>query len=84
VNVDELSRLKDETLQKREAEVPRARIIIAGYIAEFLEWQEMRRHVSVLKAAKNKIKGIAYLPHIMRLSGESFPSRPIPTSKFSA
>jgi len=75
VNVDELSRLKDETLQKREAEVPRARIIIAGYIAEFLEWQEMRRHVSVLKAAKTKLKELHTCPIFMRLSGESFPSR---------
>jgi glutamyl-tRNA reductase len=75
VNVDELSKLKDETLQKREAEVPRARVIIAGYIAEFLEWYEMRRHVSVLKAAKTKLKELHTCPIFMRLSGESFPSR---------
>ncbi|HMH20869.1 MAG TPA: glutamyl-tRNA reductase [Puia sp.] len=75
VNVDELSRLKDETLQKREAEVPMARAIIAGYITEFLEWYEMRRHVYVLRAAKTKLKELHTCPVFMRVSGESFPSR---------
>ncbi|MDP4149520.1 MAG: glutamyl-tRNA reductase [Bacteroidota bacterium] len=56
VNVDELSRLKDETLQKREAEVPRAKEIIAGHFAEFMEWHEMRKHVPVLKAVKTKLQ----------------------------
>jgi len=73
VNVDELSRLKDETLQKREAEVPRARIIISGYIAEFLEWHEMRRHVSVLKAAKTKLKELHTHPLYTRLAGQAVP-----------
>ncbi|MBS1529466.1 MAG: glutamyl-tRNA reductase, partial [Bacteroidetes bacterium] len=35
VNVDELSKLKDETLKMREAEVPAARASIATHIAEF-------------------------------------------------
>ncbi len=55
INVDELSKLKDETLQKREAEVPKAKAYIAQYIAEFNEWYEMRRHVPVLKAVKQKL-----------------------------
>lgn len=73
VNVDELSRLKDETLQKREGEVPKAKVIIAGHIAEFTEWQEMRRHVPVLRAAKTKLKELHTCPIFSRLSGESFP-----------
>jgi glutamyl-tRNA reductase len=55
VNVDELSRRKDMTLQKREAEVPRAKEIIAEHIAGFIDWYEMRRHVPVLKAVKIKL-----------------------------
>lgn len=55
VSVDELSRINDVTLQKREAEVPRAKAIIAEHIAELMEWYEMRRHVPVLKAVKNKL-----------------------------
>jgi len=58
VNVDELSRLKDETIKKRKAEVPKAKAIISSHIAEFLEWHEMRKHVPVLKAVKNKLEEI--------------------------
>ena len=55
VNVDELSKLKDETLQKREAEVPKAKAIIAGHKAEFIEWSNMRRNAPVIKAVKQKL-----------------------------
>jgi glutamyl-tRNA reductase len=58
VNVDELSRMKDETLLKRKAEVPKAKAIIALHQEEFLEWHEMRKHVPVLKAVKTKLKEI--------------------------
>jgi len=74
VNVDELSRLKDETLQKREAEVPKAKAIIAEHIAELLEWHDMRKYVPVLKAVKTKLKELHSCPVFSRLSGESFPS----------
>jgi glutamyl-tRNA reductase len=56
VNVDELSRIKDETLQKRQAEVPKAKAIISKHLQEFLEWHEMRRHVPLLKAVKSKLE----------------------------
>ena len=55
VNVDELSKIKDATLHKREAEVPQALAIIAERITDFLEWHEMRKNVPVLKAVKNKL-----------------------------
>jgi glutamyl-tRNA reductase len=55
VNVDELSKQKDETLQKREAEVPMAKGFIEQHINDFMEWNEMRRHVPVLKAVKQKL-----------------------------
>lgn len=55
VNVDELSKLKDDTLYKRKAEVPKAKKIIAEHIQDFLEWYEMRKHVPVLKAVKTKL-----------------------------
>lgn len=73
VNVDELSRLKDETLQKREAEVPRARGIITEHLTEFMEWYDMRKHVPVLKAVKTKLKELHTCPVFVRLSGEPFP-----------
>lgn len=65
VNVDELSKIKDETLQKREAEVPKAKAIIAEHIAELMNWHAMRKHVPVLKAVKTKLKEL----HSSRLAG---------------
>jgi glutamyl-tRNA reductase len=56
VNVDDLSKLKDATLKKRKAEVPKAKAIIAEHIAEFKAWQDMRKNVPVLKAVKNKLQ----------------------------
>jgi len=58
VNVDELSKIQDETLQKRVAEVPKARKIISQHIAEFLAWIEMRRNITVIKAAKEKLSAM--------------------------
>jgi len=58
VNVDELSKLKDETLKKREREVPKAKAIIGELMAEFCDWHHMRRHVPLLKTAKTKLKEI--------------------------
>lgn len=56
INVDELSKLKDETLKKRAAEIPKARYIIEEHLVEFMEWQEMRRYSPVLKAVKYKLR----------------------------
>ena len=56
VNVDELSKLKDETLKMRQAEVPKAKAIIADLMVEFSEWCEMRKHVPMLKDLKLKLK----------------------------
>lgn len=55
VNVDELSKINDETLQKRAAEIPKVKEIIQQHIADFLDWHQMRRHVPVLKAVKNHL-----------------------------
>ena len=56
VNVDELSKLKDETLRMRMSEVPKAKAIIAEVMEEFKDWYEMRRHVPMLKHLKIKLK----------------------------
>jgi glutamyl-tRNA reductase len=62
VNVDELSKIKDETLQKRLDEVPKAKVIVAHHLAEFIDWYKMRKHVPVLKAVKLKLKEIHTSP----------------------
>lgn len=69
VNVDELSKLKDETLAKREAEVPKAIAIIEQHTAEFLNWCHMRKYVPVLKAVKTKLKEIHTSPLYITLPG---------------
>jgi len=56
VNVDQLSILKDETLKNRQAEVPKAKVLIAEMMNEFIEWYEMRKHVPMLKELKFKLK----------------------------
>jgi glutamyl-tRNA reductase len=71
INVDELSKLKDETLVKREAEVPKAKAIINEHMAEFFEWYEMRKHVPVLKAVKTKLKEIHNSPLFIPLYNNS-------------
>lgn len=55
VDVDTLSKIKDETLQMRQAELPKAMAIIQGHIAEFNDWYEMRKHVPMLKEVKGKL-----------------------------
>jgi glutamyl-tRNA reductase len=65
VDVDMLSKIKDETLQLRRAEVPKAQAIIDEHVAEFNEWCDMRRHVPVLKQVKKKLKEIYIEPHLL-------------------
>jgi glutamyl-tRNA reductase len=55
VNVDDLSKINDATLQKRMDEVPAALGIIATHTAEFKEWYQMRKNVPALKAVKQKL-----------------------------
>ena len=54
-NVDDLSKINDLTLQKRQAEVPKAVSIIQKHMLEFREWFMLRSHVPVLKAVKQKL-----------------------------
>jgi glutamyl-tRNA reductase len=61
VNVDELSKLKDEALHKREAETPKAKEIIAQHLADFIEWHQMRKNAPVLNAIKTTLNEIARL-----------------------
>ncbi|HEY8387303.1 MAG TPA: glutamyl-tRNA reductase [Parasegetibacter sp.] len=62
INVDELSRLKDETLLNRQLEVPKAKAIIREQIEEFMDWVRMRQNVPVLMAVKEKLQEIQIHP----------------------
>ena len=66
VDVDMLSKIKDETLQKRQAEVPKALLIIEEHMMEFKEWCDMRKHVPMIKEVKNKLKEIYIDPSLLK------------------
>ena len=65
VDVDLLSKIKDETLQARQSEVPKAIAIIKELTGDFIEWYDMRKHVPVLRAVKSKLKGIDIDPILL-------------------
>jgi glutamyl-tRNA reductase len=58
IDVDGLSKLKDETLLRRAGEVPKARLIIQSHLQDLMEWFDMRKHVPVLKQVKIKLQEI--------------------------
>lgn len=58
LNVDELSKIKDETLQRRTAEIPKVKAIISEHIDAFEEWHDMRKYVPVLKHVKGHLQNI--------------------------
>jgi glutamyl-tRNA reductase len=65
IDVDMLSKIKDETLLQRKAEVPKALEIIEEHMAEFKAWCDMRKHVPILKEVKNKLKEIYIAPILL-------------------
>jgi glutamyl-tRNA reductase len=75
INVDDLSRLKDETLKKREAEVPKAKGIIGELMIEFMDWYDMRKHVPLLKDLKDKLKAIYSHPQNLHLTTITCPKK---------
>jgi glutamyl-tRNA reductase len=66
VNIDKLSRIKDDTLKMRLAEVPKAKGIISELMIEFADWCEMRRHVPLLKDLKVKLKELHAHPQYIQ------------------
>jgi glutamyl-tRNA reductase len=73
VNVDELSKMKDETLKMRLAEVPKAKLIISEIMQEFTAWYEMRKHVPMLKELKSKLKELYTHPEYVMHHGYTCP-----------
>ncbi|MBX9449774.1 MAG: glutamyl-tRNA reductase [Taibaiella sp.] len=55
-NVDELSKINDQTLKMRMAEVPRVRNIINFHIHQFAEWYLMQKNVPYIRVMKEKLK----------------------------
>jgi len=58
VNVDELSKITDETLAIRQQEVPVAEAIIETHKAEFKDWLNHRRFTPTITALKQSLENI--------------------------
>ncbi len=66
INVDEISKIKDNTLKLREAEIPKAKAVIAEHIAVFMEWCLMRQNAPALKVVKTQLNEI-YTQHLSKI-----------------
>lgn len=55
VHLDQLSQMTDETLIKRQEQVPQAEKIIEEIITEFNAWLETRKFAPTIKALKTKL-----------------------------
>lgn len=64
IGIDELSKLKDNTLHVRKGEIPRAEKIITDYITQFNEWYAARKNAQTLNAVKLKLNEIFLLQKI--------------------
>ncbi|MHB1922001.1 MAG: glutamyl-tRNA reductase [Chitinophagaceae bacterium] len=72
VNIDDLSKVQDKTLEKRKAEIPKAQAIIEENMKDFIYWHQMRKHALVLQAVKNKLQEIHTKEWTNQKSGPNF------------
>lgn len=56
LHLDELSKITDETLEKRKSHIPQAEAIITEVRRDFQQWLETRKFAPVIKALKKKLK----------------------------
>lgn len=55
INVDELSKITDKTLAKRQEEIPNALLIIEEYIKEFNDWIGLRKFAPAINSLKQSL-----------------------------
>ncbi|MBT8222630.1 MAG: glutamyl-tRNA reductase [Eudoraea sp.] len=58
VHLDHLSKITDNTLEKRRSYIPQAEGIIREVQAEFTNWLESRKFAPVIKALKDKLRSM--------------------------
>ncbi|WP_339711274.1 glutamyl-tRNA reductase [uncultured Kriegella sp.] len=56
IHLDQLSRMTDDTLERRKQFIPQAEIIIDEVMSDFTQWLETRKFAPVIKALKRKLK----------------------------
>lgn len=60
VNIDELSKITDKTIEIRQQEVPKAKEIIAKYKKEFLLWISDRKYIPAVNALKTSLQDMQH------------------------
>ena len=60
INLDELSRITDKTIEKRKSEIPKAEKIITKYKSEFNDWISHRKFVPAVNALKESLLAIQH------------------------
>ncbi|MDP3392966.1 glutamyl-tRNA reductase [Sediminibacterium sp.] len=55
INIDDLSKINDQTLSLRKSNIPKALEIIAMHVNEFNEWHRLRKFAPVLKLLKTSL-----------------------------
>ncbi|WP_372793846.1 glutamyl-tRNA reductase [Lutibacter sp.] len=60
INVDELSKITDKTIEIRESEIPAAEKIIEKYKEEFNNWISLRKFVPAVNALKESLLAIQH------------------------
>lgn len=60
INVDELSKITDKTIEIRKAQIPLAEKIIDKYKAEFNDWISHRKYVPAVNALKASLQAIQH------------------------
>ena len=58
VHLDHLSKMTDDTLEKRRSYIPQAEEIIREVQAEFTNWLESRKFAPIIKALKDKLRSM--------------------------
>jgi glutamyl-tRNA reductase len=75
VNVDDLSKINDITLEIRRSQVPLALAIIEDHITEFQEWYKLRKYAPVLKSLKHNLSEMQQLAFQAMIEGEELVSK---------
>lgn len=58
LNIDDLSKIVNETFEKRNKEIPKAESIINEMMQEFIIWSENRKYVPIILAFKSDLERI--------------------------
>jgi len=58
VGIDEISRMRDDSLRRRQEDVPAALAIIREQMSAFGEWLDMRQNLPVIHAVREKLNSL--------------------------